>query len=338
MQLGQFDNSFANAELLSGHLNEDNSTQYTGLLEKVDQLELTVQNLQNMGQDYIDNPRNAPTESEIDDLYDTYVQTALGYISGLIEFESGIVMVPLSKVQAHLDDFLLHNRSLVRELEDFSISAGNIEKLVEGFNQTVWSNIVEEAEQARGYLSATGLLKTDLTEAMESGDIKDRMGDIDVFFSALRSRGRDLKDSWQQLEGAWGGVWSSMLQGGTFDQFYQRLSNYYRGYMRGKERGNDNWERQAIVLLEMIYLQEPSLVEDAERDIQPYQLNADFSDMDVDQTLAENDAEFQDRLTNTDIAELLGDVDRDFKKALYDFQDEIEVVKKEKEMDVSFYV
>ncbi len=162
----------------------------------------------------------------------TFIKGCKGYNYRLFQYRDRIVNKPLEIIKEKQDKFKSLKEILERQHHDLLVVTDHVDILTVDIKKTVWPDIKQAAHALKHYLQNKNESKTKLAHLFMSKKMDDNLLKINTFFSNLRSRSRDLSDSWARMSNAYAKIYVNMLNEISTKAPYQMLLNDLEDMMK----------------------------------------------------------------------------------------------------------
>ena len=235
-------------------------------------------------------------------------------ISRLFQYKDRIVQAPEKAIAEIIEEFDAANKSLDDSYKKTFTTANFIMQLIESLNSTTWLRVKEISDTLERYLANDAMFKTELGYMFSSEEMADVFPRMAQFFSDLRSRSRNLLDTWLRLSTDYSMMYGKMLMEPTTMTFYERLMEDMANYTANL----DNSTAVEFYLEHFKYLMHINMTE--ARTYTPEMLttymNADFPNMSWFTENTHIQRFFIRARSQTDVAGMLGNEDARFTSAV----------------------
>ena len=255
-------------------------------------------------------------------------------ISRLFQYKDRIVQAPEKAIAEIIEEFDAANKSLDDSYKKTFTTANFIMQLIERLNSTSWLRVKEISDTLERYIDNSNMFKTELGQMFSSEEMADVFPRMAQFFADLRSRSRNLLDTWLRLSTDYSMMYGNMLTEPTTMTFYERLMEDMANYTANL----DNSTTAEFYLAHFTYLMRISITE--ARTYTPEMLtiymNADFPKMSWFTENTHIQRFFLHARSQTDIAGMVGNKDARFTSAVKKVQSSLNTFLMENEINFEF--
>ncbi|XP_013414060.1 uncharacterized protein LOC106176287 [Lingula anatina] len=200
-----------------------------------------------------------------------------------------------------------------------------------------WADVHSLVRYAEDYISNRSLTKTNVASTFLNESHVTSFQELRKALNGLHSRSRDITDSLEVFRKNYIAVWKTMLEEGSLQKFYQKLNS---DVMLVSSHNVTSSERQKI-LEHMAHLLNttPERVNALSRNhsVLLSRLNADFSDIGLNETCSRLNRIFKNLQSQSDLSGVMGTTDKQFLDAFVALKNQLEEYLKGNEIDAAFF-
>ena len=258
------------------------------------------------------------TEKAYEKAQKAFINACKGFNYRRFQYKSKVVIKPLELLEERIESFESFNESLNVRFKELERIMDSISGEVEKVKSETWLKLESLVKQAVLYTEDLSTTKVDLAVNLTNRFVYEDTRNLELFFSALRDRYRELDDAVDKLQDAMLGVWAKMLTEETTREIYQVMNKDVQAMVEDPEK-REFYIKHFAYMLRVNKL----TLKDATADSFYWRLNADFANMtgtDVTEQYRKHNMKYKVKYYLTSF---LSDKDQEFLEAFSEVQESL---------------
>lgn len=219
MVLIRYDMAYIHLELLQS--GKDQMQNYEETVEAIDYMNRGISVLQEVGNQYVQS--GYFNNSYFKDGDDVFQKGSRQFNYRIYMFETRVVTVPIEVISERIEKFKINNRSLQLAYDNVQIKIEQLSSLFKDSISNIWQQILDISSHAMEYLINSDIPKTPLSKEVTSKQVEESIRSLDIAFTNVRSRVRELQDELRSLKSAYKNIWISMLSEDSTKAVYKMI-------------------------------------------------------------------------------------------------------------------
>ncbi|CAH1801999.1 unnamed protein product [Owenia fusiformis] len=273
---------------------------------------------------------NEANWTHIQKTQDAFASKARSINYRLYMYEQDTVLVTSKVLQKNMDNFSNTNMSFFQKVESLNQQLVSLTTSAVTLNTSALLTLQHIAILANQY-TERGINKTLLAKTVLQEEVSDAWRKVNLFFSDLRSRERNINDIWIQLKKDALTVWSSMLSERALRPFYQKIREDVNIVRYNESMYLKDVFRQML----NIPADDTNTMTFVENNLDIF-LNADFPVINLNDKLKEVESQYLNIIDLFNAGKIVGNADGVFMKAFDDLLTSLKRYEHDNEMGTDF--
>ena len=326
----RYDMTWITVQLLQSVVDKGNYDQdkfYTKIVSTIFLINKTISTYLAMGNTLIE---TGETDTNLwDDTDWSFRKACVNYNYYVFLYKERIVQGPVIVIQEKIREFDLLNRTLNAAKDSLLSTMTTLRLNILTLRKTSWLKIRIMLKDAMFYMNNKERKKAELAKEMKSKRAIEAMEDVRQFFPLIRTSGLTIQEKLNSFQDIVKNVWMNMLNEYTTRSFYEKVYEDFLAY----QNDSNFFVPYFADLLNM----DEEVVAKMTASKLKYLLNADFSSINVNETLEAFEKDFSDLKYRTNVAVIIGGKDESLFLALETYKTSLETFITETKITTAFY-
>ncbi|XP_013405367.1 uncharacterized protein LOC106170158 [Lingula anatina] len=264
---------------------------------------------------------------------DTFISMSKKFLYQKYMIYDRIVAKPKEMLENIVQTFNAYNETLHTTMANVLWPIDQLLQDMSSLRKTAVKTLRQSIDKAQHYTKHDNITKTEVAVSFTSPAVEEELLNMQRFFGAARSRGRELLDSLHQYQFAHTAMWQNMMDEVILDNFYQKIHQDVRDIF-------SNTSDSAYLLdivRRMLHYPRGSLDNISMPELQVL-TNADFAEIDMQNKSAEIDIKLGRLIQQADLDMSLGNKDELFLSAFIKLQEQLGSFHRKNTIDATFFM